>query len=91
MAGAIAGDGEATDEEKEGDWHPAHVRHVPLPTFQPRDRSPSRGESQDVSYIERARSLSLRRDTIRYDTRCHFNVRSKADTSQLNLPRGNGN
>jgi len=24
--------------------------------------------------------------TIRYDTRCHFNVRSKADTSQLNLP-----
>jgi len=23
---------------------------------------------------------------IRYDTRCYFNVRSKADTSQLNLP-----
>ena len=27
-------------------------------------------------------------DTIRYDTRCYFNVRSKADTSQLNLPHG---
>ena len=27
--------------------------------------------------------------TIRYDARCCFNVRSKADTSQLNLPRGN--
>ena len=25
-------------------------------------------------------------DTIRYDTRCYFNVRSKADMSQLNLP-----
>jgi len=30
-------------------------------------------------------------DTIRYDTRCYFNVRSKADTSQLNLPHGNDN
>ena len=26
--------------------------------------------------------------TIRYDTRCYFNVRSKANTSQLNLPHG---
>ena len=25
-------------------------------------------------------------DTIRYDTRCYFSVRSKADMSQLNLP-----
>jgi len=25
-------------------------------------------------------------DTIRYNTRCYFNVRSKADMSQLNLP-----
>jgi len=25
---------------------------------------------------------------IRYDTRCYFNVRSKADLSQLNLPHG---
>ena len=29
-------------------------------------------------------------DTIRYDTRCYFNVRSKADISQLNLPHGTG-
>jgi len=28
--------------------------------------------------------------TIRYDTRCYFNVRSKADISQLNLPHGSG-
>ena len=29
--------------------------------------------------------------TIRYDTRCYFNARSKADTSQLNLPHGTDN
>ena len=28
-------------------------------------------------------------DTIRYDTRCYCNVRSKADISRLNLPHGN--
>ena len=27
-------------------------------------------------------------DLIRYDTRCYFNVRSKADISQLSLPHG---
>ena len=27
-------------------------------------------------------------DTIRYDQRCYFNVRSKANMSQLNLPHG---
>ena len=29
--------------------------------------------------------------TIRYDARCYFNVRSKADTSRLNLPHGTDN
>ena len=29
--------------------------------------------------------------TIRYDTRCYFYVRSKADMSQLNLPHGTDN
>jgi len=29
-----------------------------------------------------------RSEPIRYDTRCYFNVRSKADISQLNLPHG---
>jgi len=28
---------------------------------------------------------------IRYDTRCYFNVRSKADISQLNLPHRTDN
>ena len=30
-------------------------------------------------------------DTIRYDTRCYFNMRSKANMSQLNLPHGTDN
>ena len=30
-------------------------------------------------------------DTIRYDTRCYINVRSKANMSQLNLPHGTDN
>jgi len=33
----------------------------------------------------------LRYDTIRYDTRCYFNVRSKAEVSRLNLPHGDDN
>ena len=35
--------------------------------------------------------LESTRHTIRYDTRCYFNVRSKADISQLNLPHGTDN
>ena len=37
------------------------------------------------------RGGELTHDTIRYDTRCCFNVRSKADISQLNLPHGTNN
>ena len=33
-------------------------------------------------------SSTLRYDTIRYDTRCYFNVRSKADMNRLNLLHG---
>ena len=35
--------------------------------------------------------LTLNPNTIRYDTRCYFNVRSKADISQLNLAHGTDN
>ena len=33
-----------------------------------------------------SQGLDYTYNTIRYDTRCYFNVRSKADISQLNLP-----
>jgi len=29
--------------------------------------------------------------SMRYDTRCYYNVRSKADTNQLNVPHGTDN
>ena len=34
---------------------------------------------------------TIRYATIRYDTRCYFNVRSKAVMNQLNLPLGTDN
>ena len=50
------------------------------------------GDSSLLEYAARGRcDLQVLRDTIRYDTRCYFNVRSKADISQLNLPHGNDN
>ena len=39
------------------------------------------GESGCKSYISDDQAR-----TIRYDTRCYFNARSKADMNQLNLP-----
>ena len=38
-----------------------------------------------VVLVDVASQLSLY-NQLRYDTRCYFNVRSKADLSQLNLP-----
>ena len=35
--------------------------------------------------------VALSKVTIRYDTRCYFNLRSKANMSQLNLPHGTDN
>ena len=36
------------------------------------------------------RAANVINSSIQYDTRCYFNVRSKADMSRLNLPHGNG-
>ena len=44
-----------------------------------------------ASATPRKASLALFTHTIRYDTRCYINVRSKANMSQLNLPHGNDN
>jgi len=42
-------------------------------------------------YLRSTMAESRLNGTIRYDTRCYFNVRSKADISQLNLPHGTDN
>ena len=44
-----------------------------------------------LGHMQVRTSLQIDNDTIRYDTRCYFNVRSKADISQLNLPHGTDN
>jgi len=48
--------------------------------------------SKAASVVSKIHSRRFREyDTIRYDTRCYFNVRSKANMSQLNLPHGTDN
>ena len=42
-------------------------------------------------HVKALRRVSGREYRVRYDTRCYFNVRSKADISQLNLPHGTDN
>ena len=39
----------------------------------------------------RTYKVVLDSDTVRYDTRCYFNVQSKADMSHLNLPHRTNN
>ena len=53
-------------------------------------------ESQELLWTCASRRLfyfffSKFTDMIQYDTWCYFNVRSKADMSQLNLPHGTDN
>ena len=54
---------------------------VPADHYEYLDQSPELRPRTTYEY-------RIRYDTIRYDTRCYFNVRSEADTSQLNLPHG---
>jgi len=44
----------------------------------------------DVNNKNNNRKLNYKH-LIRYDTRCYFNVRSKADMSRLNLRHGDDN
>ena len=48
-------------------------------------------ETKRVSIRFYYASLTRSSITIRYDTRCYINVRSKANMSQLNLPHGTDN
>ena len=53
------------------------------------EREPSRfADGVGENYRENRDRNSV---TIRYDTTCYFNVRSKADVSRLNLPHGTDN
>ena len=52
----------------------------------PRNTKVTLSENNTTTTVLRPLSV-----TIRYDTRYYFNVRSKADISQLNLPHGTDN
>jgi len=55
------------------------------------DWSTSERVALSVVHVAWTELNSSSEHTIRYDTRCYFNVRSKADISQLNLPHGTDN
>jgi len=59
----------------------------------PRKIEPFRAQ-RDIKNKERKvkkKKGRLRNQNMAYDTRCYFNVRSKADMIRLNLPHGDDN
>jgi len=61
-------------------------------SMSPAREAPSSKPTAPAAAVDRwDRQTDRQTDTIRYDTRCYFNVRSKADISQLNLPHGTDN
>jgi len=66
------------------------VAAPPAPTVVVKQPEPVRPYTGTTSY--KAYKENFEKDLrLRYDTRCYFNVRSKADISQLNLPHGTDN
>jgi len=53
--------------------------------------SQNSADSRSQNMLRMWTVMARSQHTIRYDTRCYFNVRSKADISQLNLPHGTDN
>jgi len=73
-----------------------HLRRRLRPKLRSQDQadlssltSPIRVPRERDEWLEFNRGSS--RPSLRYNTRCYFSVRSKADMSRLNLPHGNGN
>ena len=75
-------------------WDPIHfdtsVQYRSVRTLRHQDNAET---GQTSAFVNRNRRRDKGYDTIRYDTirECYFNVRSKADMSQLNLPHGTDN
>ena len=57
----------------------------------PRAYGPLIDAASGIQYCSNSLRDERWRDTTRYDTRCYFSARSKADMSRLNLPHGNDN
>ena len=56
-----------------------------------RNNGSRRWDKGDLALYYNVSYEHLSKIHVRYDTRCYFNVRSKADISQFNLPHGNDN
>ena len=65
--------------------HIASARHAAAPTARLLNADQHAARAAANEYVVLASSTR----SIRYDTRCRFNVRSKADMSQLSLLHGN--
>ena len=90
---ARRGHGQARRVRATGDGGPAAAdRQAGAPgTTQRRGTTPTvlRRQRRAAAAAPRERHVPpSRQRTIRYDARCCFNVRSKADVSQFNLPHG---
>ena len=73
-----------------GTWDSQQGLEISRPVLQAEtDATQAPNRTLIVTTIKAGAEIS--HDTMRYDTRCYFNVRSKADISQLNLPHGNDN
>ena len=79
--------------------HVVRVRiHIPRRRYRSVRGSVPRWGGSTWGYIHTSCGVSIRviqwsgrRAVLRYDTRCYFYVRSKADMRQLNLPHGTDN
>ena len=70
---------------------PARRRRRVPQTAAHRNTTPTRTHVSSSIKHDRHTTFLMLKVTVRYDTRCYFNERSKADTSQLNLLNGTDN
>jgi len=69
------------------DWAIDQINREATRTLTPSPRHASENDQHVATPVQKQEPGA----TIRYDTRCYFNVRSKADMSRLNLPHGDDN
>ena len=75
-------------EARDSEWQWHQLGHLQVCTLLQTDNHAS---NPSLSFLQARCPTCRPTNNIRYDTRCYFNVRSKADMSQLNLPHGTNN
>ena len=72
-------------------WTSSLMSHCPAGRPTSRHAAAHTDRAYTTQQSQAAAINTTQYDTIRHDTRCYFNVRSKADISQLNLPHWTDN